>query len=286
MPEKSTPIQVMTWNVNRREACVLDTLKDLAQLDVLTLQEVTDRHRPDFEKYLRSRDFDCSADSHRRTGGKDYGNLIAIASRLTIDPNKPRYPSENLPFPEALVQASVSVSGGSFLVINVHIPNGSGHGWKKIDTFEALNNVVREAEGKAWLVAGDFNEPQYTLQDGLIVTWGQEQEASGRFVCWKSWEDQNGRCDLGVKWDGAVRWLFDKHDEHRLRHAYWEVHGHGALAVSHVNRGQARWFDHIFVSRDFRVEQCEYLHELRLERYSDHSPLRAKLVLGGKARAE
>jgi hypothetical protein len=134
-----------------------------------------------------------------------------------------------------------------------------------------------------WIVAGDLNEPQYTLQDGRIVTWGQEWNGGqGRFVCWERWKDRSGRCQPGVKWDGAVRWLFDEHDGHRLRHAYWEVHGHGAMAVSHVTRGQSRWFDHIFVSPDFRVEQCEYLHELRLERYSDHSPLSAKPVLDGQ----
>ena len=184
--------------------------------------------------------------------------------------------------PESLVQTSVSVSGRSFLVFSVHIPNGSGYGWKKIDTLEALNDVVREAKGNAWVVAGDFNEPQYTLQDGRIVTWGQERDARGRFVCWKPWKDRSGRCYPGEKWDGAVRWLFDEHDGKRLQHAYWQVHGHGALAVSHMTGGQARWFDHIFVSPDFRVEQCEYLHKLRLEGYSDHSPLSAKLVLDGQ----
>jgi endonuclease/exonuclease/phosphatase family metal-dependent hydrolase len=256
MPKKSTPIQVVTWNVHRRGADVLDALEGLVEPDVLTLQEVTFEQRSDFKKRLGVMGLKCSPDSHRRAGGKDYGNLIAIASRLTFDPNKPRYPRENLPLPEALVQALVSISGRSFLVISVHIPNGSGYGWKKIDTFEVLNNVVREAKRKSWVVAGDFNEPRYTLQDGEIVTWGQEQEARGRFVCWKPWEDGSGRCHPGKKWDGAVRWLFDEHDGHRLRHAYWQVHGHGALAVSHVTQGQARWFDHIFVSRDFRVEKC------------------------------
>ena len=279
MPEKSTPIQVVTWNVHFQGARILDALN--GQPDVLTLQEVTFDQRSEFKERLGVMGLECCPDSQRHTGGKRYGNLIA--SRWKIDPVKPRYSREKPPWPELLVQASVSVNGRAFFVISVHIPNGSGYGWKKIDTFNALKDAVREAKGKACIVTGDFNEPRYMLQNGRIVTWGQEWDArQGHFVCWPPWKDRSGILGSGKKWDSAVRWLFEKQNGHRLQHAYWQVHGYGALAVSHVTRGQARWFDHIFVSPDFRVEQCKYLHELRLERYSDHSPLSAKLVLDGQ----
>lgn len=92
-----------------------------------------------------------------------------------------------------------------------------------------------------------------------------------------------GRSDLNEKWDRAVRWLFEKQDEHGLRHAYWEAHEHGAMAVSHVvTGGKPRWFDHMFVSPHFRVEQCEYLHKLRRPGLSDHSALSAKLMLAAR----
>lgn len=97
MPQKSISIRVVTWNVNRNGAPVLNALKDLAQLDVLTLQEVTVDHRVRFKEYLRNRGFACCPDSHGRAGGKDYGNLIAVARRLTIDPDKPRYPERTCP---------------------------------------------------------------------------------------------------------------------------------------------------------------------------------------------
>ena len=51
------------------------------------------------------------------------------------------------------------------------------------------------------------------------------------------------------------------------------------MPVSHVTHGQPRWFDHMFVSQDFHVKRCEYLHEVRLGGHSDHSALEAKLVL-------
>jgi len=278
MPEKSTPIQVVTWNVHFQGAPILDALQHRPQPDVLTLQEVRFSQRTAFEERLGKMGLKCCPDSQRRAGGKGYGNLIA--SRWAIDPVEPRYSREKPPWPELLVQSSVSVNGRPFLVISVHIPNGSGYGWKKIDTFKALKEAVREAKGKACIVTGDFNEPRYTLQNGRIVTWGQEWDArKRRFVCWPPWKDRSGRPGSGKQWDSAVRWLFESQDEHKLRHAYWEVHGHGALAVSHVTRSEARWFDHIFVSPHFCVEQCEYLHELRRPGLSDHSALEAKLLL-------
>jgi endonuclease/exonuclease/phosphatase family metal-dependent hydrolase len=279
MPQKSIPIQVVTWNVNRRKADVLDTLKGLVDPDVLTLQEVMFSQRSAFEEHLGKMGLKCCPESQRHTRGRDYGNLIA--SRWKIDPVEPRYPRKKPAWHELLVQASVSVDGRSFLVINVHIPNGSGYGWKKIDTFNALKDVVRKAKGKPCIVAGDFNEPQLIpLQDrGRIVTWGQYWDGrEGRFDCWEKWRFHR-RTGEGKDWDAAVRWIFEKENEHGLRHAYWEAHERGGMPVSHVVRSQPRWFDHMFVSPDFRVEQCEYLHEVRLGRHSDHSALEAKLLL-------
>jgi endonuclease/exonuclease/phosphatase family metal-dependent hydrolase len=281
MPEKPTTIQVVTWNVHFQGASVLDALKAHAQPDILTLQEVTfDQHR-DFKERLGVMGFNCCPGSPRQMGGKHYGNLVA--TRWALDPVEVRYSGKRIPWPELLIQASVSVNGRSFLVVSVHIPNGSGYGWKKIDTFNALRNVVRKAKGKPCIVTGDFNEPRYELQDRCIVTWGQEWNArQRRFIHWQPWKDRSGRLGSGKQWDNAVRWLFEKEEEHGMRHAFWEAHGPGCMDVSHVNRGQPRWFDHMFVSRDFHVERCEYLHEVRLGGQSDHSALSATLVLAAQ----
>jgi endonuclease/exonuclease/phosphatase family metal-dependent hydrolase len=274
---KSIPIQVVTWNVHFQGARILDALK--GQPDVLTLQEVTFDQRSDFKKRLGVMGLKCCPDSQRHTGGKRYGNLIA--SRWTIEPVEARYSGKKPPWAQLLVQASVSVNGRSFLVISVHVPNGSGYGWKKIDTFKALQDLVRKAKDRPCILTGDFNEPQFIpLQDGgQIVTWGQEwNRQEGGYECWKKWSFQR-RTGKGEEWDAAVRWIFEEHNEHGLQHAFWKAHGQGVMPVSHVSRGQPRWFDHIFVSPDFHVEQCEYLHKLRFEGHSDHSALEAKLLL-------
>ncbi len=280
MPKKSTPIEVVNWNVHLRKAEVLDALKGLVEPDVVTLQEVRFSQRSAFEERLGKMGLKCCPDSHRHTCGKDYGNLIA--SRWTIEPIEPRYSRDEPPWRQLLVQASVSADGRSFLVINVHIPNGARNGWKKIDALKALKDVVRKAKGKPCIVAGDFNEPQLIpLQDGgRIVTWGQWWDADqGCYVCTGTWKDRRGRSGALKQWDAAVRWIFEQRNEHGLQHAYWMAHGQGVMPVSHVTRGKPRWFDHMFVSDHFCVERCEYLHELRGAGLSDHCALEAKLAL-------
>ena len=108
------------------------------------------------------------------------------------------------------------------------------YGWQKIDTFLVLNDLVRRVKGKPCIVTGDFNEPQFVMHDGHVVTWGQKPDGRGGFVVDEAdWTDNSGRTGPGPEWDPAVRWLFEKSG---LRHAYWEAHGHGAMAVSHVCR--------------------------------------------------
>jgi endonuclease/exonuclease/phosphatase family metal-dependent hydrolase len=140
-----------------------------------------------------------------------------------------------------------------------------------------LNDLVRQANGKPCIVTGDFNEPQFEMQDGHVVTWGQEPDGKGGFKVEEAdWTDPSGRTGPGPEWDAGVRWLFEKSG---LRHAYWEAHGHGTMDVSHVCRGQERWFDHMFVSKHFEVDACDYLQALRASGLSDHSALAARVTL-------
>ena len=171
----------------------------------------------------------------------------------------------------------MTVDGRSIVVITAHIPNGSSYGWQKIDTFVVLNDLVRRAKGKPCIVTGDFNEPQFVMHDGHVVTWGQKPDGRGGFVVDEAdWTDDSGRTGAGREWDPAVRWLFEKSG---LRHAYWEAHGHGTMDVSHVCRGRKCWIDHMFVSKHFKVDACDYLHALRGPGLSDHSALAARVVL-------
>jgi 5-methylcytosine-specific restriction protein A len=269
-------MQVATWNVHFRDAAVLEYLAQVAAPDVVTLQEVTFKQEAAFRERLARMGLKAVYYSGRLDAERmHYGNIIA--SRWPLDAVELRYPPKQLPWPQALAQVSVTVDGRSIVVITAHIPNGSTYGWQKIDTFVVLNDLVRRAKDKPCIVTGDFNEPQFEMQDGHVVTWGQKPDGRGGFVVDEAdWTDDSGRTGAGREWDPAVRWLFEKSG---LRHAYWEAHGDGTKDVSHVSRGRKCWIDHMFVSKHFKVDACDYLHALRGPGLSDHSALAARVVL-------
>jgi endonuclease/exonuclease/phosphatase family metal-dependent hydrolase len=272
-------IQIVTWNVARRHASVLEHLARIAAPDVVTLQEVTFRQEDGFRERLAGMGLKEVHYSGRIDAERiRYGNIIA--SRWPLDAVELRYPQKELPWPQALAKVSVTVNGRSIAVITAHIPNGSTYGWEKIDTFNVLQTLVQQAKDRPCIVTGDFNEPQFEMQNGHIVTWGQEPDGRGGFRLESAWTDRSGRTGTGREWDAAVRWVFEKSG---LRHAYWEAHGHGTMDVSHVSRGQKRWFDHMFLSAEFHVEQCDYLHKLRALGCSDHSALCASLTFDGQS---
>ena len=257
-----------------RRRCV-GVLFQVAAPDVVTLQEVTFKQDDAFRERLARMGLKEVYYSGRLDAeGMPYGNIIA--SRWPLDAVELRYPPKQLPWPQALAQVSVTVDGRSIVVITAHIPNASRYGWHKIDTFVVLNDLVRRAKGKPCIVTGDFNEPQFEMQDGHVVTWGQKADGRGGFVVDEAnWTDDSGRTGTNREWDAAVRWVFEKSG---LRHAYWEAHGDGTMDVSHVSGGRKCWIDHMFVSDEFHVEKCDYLHTLRDPGCSDHSALCARLT--------
>jgi 5-methylcytosine-specific restriction protein A len=268
-------MQVVTWNVNFRGASLLDYLAQVAAPDIVTLQEIKFKHESAFRERLARMGlkevyYSGRLDSERMPYG------VIIASRWPLDAVELRYPPKKLPWPQALAQVSVTVDGRSIVVIAAHIPNAAGYGWNKIDTFLVLNDLVRRAEGKPCIVTGDFNEPQLAMHDGHILTWAQEPDGRGGFSFWPVWEDSSGRSGTGREWDAAVRWLFEKSG---LRYAYWEAQGPGKMDASHVSRGRECWYDHMFVSKHFKVDACDYLRAARDLGFSDHSALAARVTL-------
>ena len=268
-------VRILTWNING-SARALDPLRKLARsLDVVTLQEVTSSQSTAIEERLADLGFGplvYSGHPHART--KRYGNIIASrwpVRRMAIGPTDPV-----LPWPQLVAHAVVETPAGPLHVLTAHVPNGVANGWAKIDTLRALAGWITRLRRHPLILTGDFNEPQFALQDGRIVTWGEERGRDGRYRCWDTWTF-HGRTGTGKEWDEAVRWFFEMPDTSGLRNAYWEIAGHGARTRTHVSRGEPRWFDHVFVSDHFQVQECAYRHALRTRRYSDHSPLVARL---------
>lgn len=270
----SIPLSVLTWNVNFRSAATLDPIAALPSLpDIVTLQEVKLDHADAVKDRLKGMGYQ-SAYSHGPDGAEPrYGNLIAARTELESLEST----AFGFPYPQLTAHVRVETPNGPVNVISVHVPNGSGYGWEKIDTLEALKRMLLGLRGEPLILTGDFNEPQWApLQDGHVISWGQEWVGE-RWIPWDEWTF-DGVTGSGKKWDDAVQWFFESPQECGIRSAFWDAAGHGAMEASHLSRGAERWFDHVFVSDGFRVDDCRYLHAFREDGYSDHSALMASLT--------
>ncbi len=268
----SNRFSVLTWNFNRRKAAMLEPLAALPHPpDIVTLQEVTSAQADSICKRLHDLGYSSVYSGNAEAKEKRYGNVIAARTPIGNLETTAVYP-----WPQLVAHVVLDTQSGPINVITVHVPNGSGNGWKKIDTLEALKQVVVGVKGEPLILTGDFNEPRWVApQNGRIVTWGQE-ERDGHWVPWSTWTFE-GISGSGERWDAAVRWFFEGWDESGNRNAYWDAAGNGSMQASHLSHGAQRWFDHIFVSDSFGVITCDYMHLFREKRFSDHSAVLATL---------
>ena len=192
-----------------------------------------------------------------------------IASRWKLTPDDIGRPRE-APYPESLGRATVSAPGEREIdVFTAHIPNGSGNGWRKIDTFHVLAAELRRANDSPRILTGDFNEPKRFEDSGQIVTF-EECEVG----CWR---DQFGDERSRIEWINGVLSVLDGESQHGLRDAYRVRNG---FQTPDLVTWGTRCFDHTFVSEHFRVLACGYYHDWREElKLSDHSPMWVKLGL-------
>jgi len=262
-------ISLFDLNVNFRSASTLDAVKDIP--DVICLQEVTLRRSQDFQERLDSMGFDhCFYSGVDDAEEKRYGNLIA--SKWPMTPH-PLSETELLRWPQLVASATIHHPAGAFALINVHVPNASGNGWAKVDTIDFLHGLLMSLHGTPCILVGDFNEPQYAIQDDRVVTFAEEPMPGGGWEVGRLWK---GRALS--EWDASVRWLFEAEDAHGLRLAYWQVEKPGSLEPTHISRGNPRWMDHAFVSPEFAVRGFRYEHGVREELdLSDHSALLMEL---------
>ena len=266
-----TPLQLLSWNVNKRKPEDLTAKINSVRPDIVTLQEVKRNLADDWAAHLESIDLE----HHHRSGEKAHtlSHQCLIASRWPLTPDdivRPREP----PYPESLARATVSVPGkGAIDVFTVHIPNGRGNGWRKIDTFHVLTAELRRANDSPRILTGDFNEPKRFDDSGQIITWGQK--ADGRTSTRPS-RDQFGDERPSIEWTNGVLSVLDGKSHHGLQDAYRACNG---FQKSGLVTWGSRCIDHTFVSRHFDVLECDYYHQWREQGLSDHSPMWAKLCL-------
>ena len=260
-------MKLISWNVQRggRPSRQVPRLAK-RRPDLVALQEVTRATASEWTEQLRS---ECGLahieTSHDVIGERTYCNLVASRWPLARLATK----LFDLPHPERHLAVVVEHEGGELELHNTHVPDGSGHGWRKVEHFEGLYRYLSRtwrASGHPRVLCGDFNSPRVELDEDRIYTWAQN-------------EDGKLMRDRGQRWDAAERSVILGLRAFDLTDVYRELHGYGreARAVSWATmrngREFGRRFDHVFAARSLEPWTARYLEAWRSERLSDHAAI-------------
>ena len=157
-----------------------------------------------------------------------------------------------MPWPEVVLSARTF----GFEVHTVHVPN-SRNGWIKVETLEGLIAGLREREG---ILCGDFNTPRSERKDGTVLTFAHDKHGKLRPERGERWL----AAELGILtgfWPDAFRALHP-YSENDPKEISWNW--------PRFPRSGYR-LDHAFTT--YAVDRCEYVHEVRKTKLSDHSAL-------------
>ena len=262
----------MTWNIRgntgvsrARLARIVEILKRNSP-HTLMLQEVPEGLLVD---QLQSIGFDHVLAGPVRAG---YGNVVAsLAPVSPVDPGW--FDGER---PSSVTAATVHGFAGDFIVISAHVPNGSGNGWDKIETFEALASALNRLTLPT-VLGGDFNEPRTVLDDGTVITFAMKQDEDGNWHQRGRFTARCGRKFPRARWARGVRSILGREPSVNLRHVLREKEGLTAWHTTHVVGGRERFFDHILASHAWKVERCGFDDDCRIDKTSDHSAVWADL---------
>lgn len=226
---------------------------------VIALQEVTATTIPLWRRELEDREyrviasFDLASDREKLVGGRRYG--VLTASRWPIEALPPT--DFDLPWPERVLSAIVHSPWGEIECHNAHLPAGVSHGWIKVETFEGIHERLAQESEHMRVLCGDFNSPQAEQPDGTTIPFG----------------------NANARWSSAELSVITGLAEHDLGDVYRRLHGFEKQDVSWVMRRSGkqygRRFDHVFASQHLNPKTCHYLHSLREQGLSDHSPIEA-----------
>jgi exonuclease III len=229
----------------------------------VTLQEITAISAPIFRAELSRIGLKNLADSFQMvddrsvlTGPRRYGLLIASRWPLQRWPNG----SFAIPWPERVLSADVDSPWGKIELHTTYIPWGGRPEIERVrlEMFEGIYTGLARVSGHPRILTGDLNSPHSESQDGHIVTW-----TFGR---------QNR--SLNDRVDRAQRDVLVGLARYDLSDVYRKLHGYGAEDYSWYSRtGQGFRVDHVFASTALGPSSCQYLHPLRENGLSDHSPL-------------
>jgi exonuclease III len=256
---------VVTWNVAGRVRGVPEQAAALADqpADVIALQEVRLSSLGPWREALRGFGFEhvvTSLDGHdpevRLAPDRRLGVLVAGR-----EPVEPLGAPDGVPWPERVLCARTAAGE----LVNVHAPLSTKAGAVKVLTLEAVFAHLAPPSASPRVVVGDFNTPAYESREGEVRTFARTR--GGRL-----------RPAYGERHDRAELALVTGLLEHGYVDAFRVVHGYGRRDRSwlYPNGKMGYRLDHIVV-RGLPVRRCEYRHDWREARLSDHAGMWAEL---------
>ena len=148
---KNSHIRVLSWNLRfqgfGKRIDAITTAIELDHADVLTFQEVSEKHSKDFFTRLEKLGYGHLHYAWKGTkfdSGKwiRHGVLIAAKHRLEVMGKW----IDQAKFPDLF--AHVKIFSPNFPkgieFVTAHIPNGSGYGWIKVEHFRILSKALIE----------------------------------------------------------------------------------------------------------------------------------------------
>ena len=257
---------VVTWNVAGRVRGVDLQAAALAEqpADVIALQEIRLSSLVAWRQALERLGFShviTSLDAHdpaaRLESTRRLGVLIAGR-----EPVESLGAPPGVPWPERVLSARTALGE----VVNVHAPLSSKAEQVKVLTLEAVYEYMAPPTREPRVLVGDLNTPAYESREGEVRTFARTR--SGRI-----------RPLYGERHDRAELMLITGLLEHGYVDAFRVLHGYERRDRSWVYpHGKMGYrLDHIVV-RGHRVTACEYRHDWRERKLSDHAAMWAELA--------
>ncbi len=280
-------LRLISWNVAARRHLLpaqAGALFDHAP-DLVALQEVTKTTVGPWREALAAAgltrvvdSFMLAPDHALLTGPRRYGELLASCWPVSALPPL----AVELPWPERVLSCVLESPWGPVEAHTTYVPPGVTNGWVKIGTLTGLYRRLAGGIDGHRLLCGDLNAPQAELPDGTVVTWAQRIGVEGRIVCRGRW--RGGR---GEDWDAGERCITEGLAALGMPDVYRWLNGHAAPEPSWYWQAKGRrigWrFDHTYASHSLNPVTCRYLHEMREQGLSDHSPMEVCFAPAGRA---
>ena len=267
-------MKLMSWNVDdwrikraEKNKLKLDRQIDAiakVRADIVALQEVSSAVAEYFKEKLSKIGLEYVETSHQFEGPSQYGVILASRWPLEIQPS-----FFDIPWQKCSLSAIVKSNYGEIELHAVHVPNGSNHRCRKIDTFNGIYDALSQKSKQHRILCGDFNSPDKELIDGQVI----------KVI---TFDKKNEKCDP-IKGKDCERKVLCGLADYDLKDTYLKLYdSKDPPEYSHINNRRdkhgkkpKRRLDHIFSSSSLNPQKCCYLHGFRKPGLSDHAPIYA-----------